>query len=141
MSREVFDLVKFAENELGWAPKDGTPVWRWRAAYCVRLEDAMKRYGHTTEDIRAAIAYCKTTKTRVEGPGQLARHVGEALTRLADPDERELADDLGQQIQAAIDWESGHGEPDREYWITRLVRSVGPGRADTLTEWKEAGRG
>ncbi len=137
-SRQVFDLVKAAENELGWQPRIGHSIYRERAAACVRLERAMEAHSLTAEDVRFALAYCKRQRIVISHPSELVVYVDAAMARALD---EEYADELGEAIQAAIDWETSRISDGRTYWISRLVRSVGPARTETLNEWKEAGRG
>jgi hypothetical protein len=136
------DLVRRAENELGWQPiTSKLNIYRARAAAAVRLEKAMAANECTVEDIALAINYCKRKRIYIQQPSALVIHVDAARECAVEPEESTYADDAGRAITAALDWESQTLRDGHTYWVHRLVRSVGDGRADTLREWKEAGRG
>jgi hypothetical protein len=67
--------------------------------------------------------------------------MGKAIMELVRRAENELGWRAEAGPNGASIWRARAAAAVRTYWVTRLVRSVGDGRADTLREWKEAGRG
>jgi hypothetical protein len=138
VASELMDLIIECENTLGWHPQ-GEDLWKARALQVYILRRAMAKQKYTVRDVRLAIAWC--------------RHEGKQVTSAAAllvfvPRARELAvvepvnaSTLDEHQGAAIAWENGRSDEDSQYWITRLVRSVGSVRREVLSEWTEAGRG
>ncbi len=134
----LMDIIYDCENRLGWSPPIGAVLWKARAAEHRKLTMAMQRHGYDEKDLRLALNYCIRRKQPIASPLELVGIVATARD-LAAPRERTL--DLATEQAAAIAWEQMTSDVESAHWVSRLVRSVGPVRADVLIEWRQAGRG
>lgn len=137
MSMTVHQILLACENQLGWVP-EGTEIWKGRAKMHAILSKAMTRQNVSEADLALTLAYCRLRKHPITNPLQLLPLVTkarDAATVMSQPGA------LDVRIHDARDWETTRSDADTPYWLGRLVRSVGPARADTLDEWASAGRG
>jgi hypothetical protein len=137
MPSNLTRILTDVENQLGWVPT-GKNIHHARALAHHIVTQAMKRQGISEDDLELTVAYCRRKRLPIDSPLQLLPLVTKA--REAAPDIIK-PHNLDVETTAAITWEHSHLDPDSLYWIGRLTRSVGPARADTLTEWHQAGRG
>ncbi len=135
----LMDIITGCENQLGWSPPPGAPLYRSRAAEHRRLSLAMTRHHYTTHDLQLALAYCTRRKQAITSPLELTWYIVKA--RELAVEEPHAPGALDAAIRSAIAWEHDHHDDASDAWITRLVRSVGPGRGDTFTDWCDAQRG
>ena len=135
----LMDIITGCENQLGWSPPPGAPLYKSRAAEHRKLSLAMSRHNYTTHDLKLALAYCKRRRQPVTSPLELTWYITKARELAAAEPSAPGALDVG--VRTAIEWENANPDDISDAWITRLVRSFGPARARTLSEWRDAGRG
>jgi hypothetical protein len=135
----LMDLITDIENRLGWAPPEDVPLWKARASEHRKMTLGLARYGYTEKDLRLALVYCLRRHESIAKPMELFGYVARAR-QYARVDEVP-AGHLDLAVRAALDWEANHPDARTGFWTSRLIRSYGPLRADTLQEWQEAGRG
>ncbi len=133
----LMNLLVACENQLGWIPQ-GRNLFKARAAMHARMTREMTRKGIDLGDLCLTLAYCRLRRYPITSPLQLLAMV--ATARDAAAVMRKPAA-LDVRTQMAREWESARNDDQSVYWLGRLVRSVGPARADTLDEWSQAGRG
>lgn len=134
---ELMDIITDCENRLGCYLRTSTrdPAWKQRANLHRRMTLTMEKRGLTEKDLRLAFAYVQQSRRVIENPLDLFQHVAAAKEREVDP---AVEDVVGDRVNAAIAVEYERGEFDSGYWIERFSRSVGPFRAEVLTEWEAA---
>jgi hypothetical protein len=137
MPMSLMNILVACENQLGWIP-EGADQIKAKAVMHHIMTKAMKRQGVSVEDLALTLAYCRLRRQPISSPLQLLPLVTTARSA-ATVINRPRALDV--RTQDARDWETTRDDADTPYWLGRLVRSVGPARADTLDEWAAAGRG
>lgn len=136
---ELMDLIIACENQLGWTGPATMNIYRARAIEVGKLRGALsRRRDLTVKDLRLAIAYCVRRREPITSPLQLLGKVDEAKALAL---QRPRASNLAMRHTRALAWEQTTADRDSSRWITRLVRSHGPARAEVLAEWEAAGRG
>lgn len=136
---ELWDIVIDCENQLGWSGPYGMPIWQARKVEVGRLKQAMKNQPQvSTQDLRLAMAWCRRRQEPITSTLTLFTKIDDAKSHQVLA---ERPSDVAQAHRAAIRWEQEHRDGDSEAWIRRLVRCIGPMRAELLTTWEQAGRG
>jgi hypothetical protein len=134
----LLDILTDAENQLGCLPLGNhTNMPKARALTHHVMFAAMNKRGLTENDLVLALAYCVRRRLPLDSPLELLGMVDAARQATHVPRRH----DLDLACDDAIAWESMRADEDTQYWITRVVRSSGPARQDTLDEWRDAGRG
>lgn len=134
---ELMDIITDCENRLGcYIPSRQAP-WKARAMLHRRMTLVMERGGWNEKDLRLAFAYVQTHHRVIESPMELFVYIAQAKDLEVDA---VVPDHIGMQISQAIAVEYERDGQDSDYWIDRFARSVGPFRADVLTEWEESRR-
>lgn len=131
------DLVIDCENRLGLPMT--LPTWKSRSVEIAKLKRALKRQPDiSVEDLRVALAYCARRRQAISSTLDLIMVVDKAKEHQVV---NERTSDLTIAWQDAITWEHAYPDDQTGFWVRRLTRSVGPSRAETLAEWRAAGRG
>jgi hypothetical protein len=133
----LMQILVACENQLGWIPK-GNDQYKARAVMHSIVKREMTRKGHTLGDLALTLAYCRLKRHPITSPLELLGLIPKARDAAAVVNKPHALD---VRTQMARDWEAARDDDDSPYWLGRLVRSVGPARADTLDEWAQAGRG
>lgn len=137
-------IVEACENQLGWAPpyRDGVPHFQTRALEVHKLKKAMAKPEFselaTARNLALALEFSRRRQLPITSPVGLLYRIADAL---AYADDTPQASPIAVQIAAAVLWEQERDDDDSLRWIHKLVRAVGPGQFDVLTDWKDAGRG
>lgn len=133
----LWKVLVSCENDLGWVPA-GKDLIKSRAVMHHIMTKAMAQRRISLGDLQLTLAYCRLKHLPLSSPLQLlplvatARDAAGAMVR---PHALDVRTDM------ARDWETARNDDESAYWLGRLVRSIGPARADTLSEWEQAGRG
>lgn len=140
------DIVVGCEQYLGWMPStrnDQEPwkvyqveVWKLKTAIA-NSKYCPKKLG-TIANLALALEYSRHRKLALNSPLALLSRIAPALEIAA---QAPVYTPIEKRIQAAIAWEKGRDDEHSLRWMHRLVRSSGSGRAATLDDWKDAGRG
>jgi hypothetical protein len=133
----LMQILVACEQQLGWIP-DGDDMIKARAIMHSIMTKAMKRQDISLGDLALTLAYCRLRRQPLNNPLQLLPLVKTARDAAGTLNKPRALD---VRTQDARDWEAARDDSDTPYWMGRLVRSVGPARADTLLEWTAAGRG
>lgn len=133
----LMQVLIACENQLGWVP-EGRDLFKARAIMHHIMTRSMKRQDISLEDLALTVSYCRLKRQPITSPTQLLYLVPKARAAAAVTSRPRALD---VRTQDARDWETTRDDADTPYWLGRLVRSVGPARADTLDEWAKAGRG
>lgn len=140
--RTPTDFIVFVENQLGWTPEtsEKKPLWKARAIEVAKLKKKMATDPnlYTWDNLALAVEYLRHKRQPVTSPVAVCWFVKDALK---DAVERPTLTDLGEAVQAAIDWEKRHQIPGFAEWIITLTRAHGSARGAVLDEWRSAGRG
>jgi hypothetical protein len=115
-------------------------MWKARSAEIGKLKRAISASSEeiTIEHLALALEYSRRKRIPISSPSGLLHRIGDALAlayTAPTPSDAALA------IADAIAWEQDRDDTESLRWIHRLVRCAGPGQADVLIEWSEAGRG
>lgn len=154
VAKTALDIVKLCENQLGWIPPSGMPIWRARALHAGILTKAMTKHGASIEDLELTIELCQRERWPITTPAALVHKVEKARELSNAPSTTTVpkasggykrvvheVTDLAAAVDTAVAWEQMNEDHFSLGWITRLVRAVGDYRGEVLDEWKEAGRG
>jgi hypothetical protein len=132
---ELMDIITDCENRLGcYIPSRHSP-WKARASLHRRMTIVMERGNWSEKDLRLAFAYVQRSHRVIDNPMELFAFIEAAKELEVDAT---VLDAVGDRVKEAIATEYERGAPDSDYWIDRFSRSVGPFRAEVLTEWEES---
>jgi hypothetical protein len=133
---ELMDVVLACENKLGWSGQPGQPLWKARAGGYARLSAALSRTQPrpSIADLHLAIAYCQRRHQTLTSPAEL---IGLIDTAKSLTDTTQAPSAVSIDIDTAMSTEHRINDEHSAKWISRLIRSTGPFRAEVLLEWAE----
>lgn len=128
-------FVLDVENQLGYQPPPGQPLWRARVTDAAKLKRkiASKPQLYSDENLAAALEWCRINKIEVKSPLGVLNFVHLATTRTQVINARTTLD---EQISEALGWERERGDVLSEIWIRRLTRAEGSARDAVYQEWQ-----
>lgn len=139
-------IVEGCERYLGWQPPAAPENKPW-VPYSAAVGQ-LKRViasgkvtaprNATVANLALALEYSRRRQLPLNSPVGLLYRIEDALA-LAHIEKP--VSDIKAEVDAAVQWEKFQDDEHSLRWIYRLVRSTGDGRAKTLAEWREAGRG
>lgn len=127
-------FVEHCENTLGVTYPDDLPIWRARgvATMVLKKKIATKPEYYTWDNLMLAVAYLRKQQMTVQHPVAVCWWVEAALEVAATPTPPRP---LGELIDSALAVEQMQRLFGWQYWVGRLVRSMGNARQDTYDEW------
>ena len=137
----LMDIITGCENQLGWQPAPGVPMWKARSVEIGKLKKALASGQHcnaSIDNLALALEYSRRRRMPITSPSVLIHRIADAVALTYTP---APVSDITQQVTDAIRWEQELDDADAGYWIYRLMRSQGDGRLVVLQQWTAAGRG